>query len=632
MTSSTQQSVRVRGLVSSLLALAPLAALAALELWPSLATLVLVPATLTGAAVGLTHWNARRTARRGGAADVDHCEPSRVPIGAALALGLFVATLVLMAGADAGHATFTRLTREAPAAESEDAANEAAADPADRAPGMRTAASDALDDMLDFVAEGSGSLVSDAEVLWVRSVSPAHEDPVIYLRHLVLDRLAPEGIVASNRRAPRTRRDADDGARDGWVHLGVAPEGVPVHTYSIEARPLTLGTRRWTILPLPTPALSVALEPVRYSSDGPSVYDGLQRGVFTYECNAALVRTTQRELEQRPCVAPGSIGPFDANERYLVLPPDSPALRVLALHARRATRGADNDVERVLAIAATLQAFDYSLESSGFRGVDALADFVERRRGHCTEFAGAAMVMLRLVGVPARVAVGFMATRAPHGGWVARERNAHAWLEVPFEGLGWLTFDPTPSVGRADGAAGRWTPLSDEPAANSPEGAEPASWLDDAADAWGAWRAGDLGLAAALRGLADALPAGWVVALLVLSAAAATVWLGLRRRGPSGVTGERASAANRRPACASDLHARLSAELRAHGQPRPRAVTLASHAAALVCQERAPEMLPDLVQWAYQERYGPGLDETESAAAEALTASASERLRARNTV
>jgi len=220
------------------------------------------------------------------------------------------------------------------------------------------------------------------------------------------------------------------------------------------------------------------------------------------------------------------------------------------------------------------------------------------------------------------------ATRAPDGGWVARERNAHAWLEVPFEGLGWLTFDPTPSIGRAGGVAGRWTPLSDEPPPSRPRAAGPSTWLDGAADAWGAWRAGDLGLATALRSFADALPPRSFMALLAVPLVAVAAWLLLRRRERSPTANGRASAGPRRPAAADDLHARLSADLRKHGHPRPRAVTLASHAATLVRQERAPEMLPELVQWAYRERYGPALDTAESVAVQALTASASERLRA----
>lgn len=619
----------MRASVLSLLLACPLAAFAALELWPSLATLALVPATLAGAALGLTLWNARRTARRGGRADVDTAAQSRVLLGAALAGGLFLAALVLLAGVEAGHAALVELTRAAPDTTAESTAPEVASeDAAERRQRTRPLAHEAMDDMLDFVTEGSGSLVSDAEVLWVHAISPPCEDPVLYLRHLVLDRLAPEGIVASDRRAPARRLDADDGARDGWVQLGAAPAGVPVHTFTIEARPLTLAARGWTILPLPTPALSVALEPVRYSPDGPAVVDGLQRRAFTYECTAGLVRTTRRELEQRPCIAPGSAARGAAG-RYLELPAESPALRVLARHARRATRGADTDVERVLALAAYLQAFDYSLESSGFRGVDALADFVERRRGHCTEFAGAAMVMLRLSGVPARVAVGFTASRAPDGGWVARERNAHAWLEVPFEGLGWLTFDPTPSIGRADGEVSRWTPLDDEPPPSLARAPHTSQWLAEVADAWGAWIAGDLGLAAALRSGADALPRGSALAALVLAAAlAAATWLLRRRPGRPGGFDAETRPAGRPATVARDLHARLSADLREQGHPRPRSVTLASHAEALVQREHAPEMLPGLVQWAYRERYGPGLDATEIAAVQALTASASERMRA----
>ena len=62
-------------------------------------------------------------------------------------------------------------------------------------------------------------------------------------------------------------------------------------------------------------------------------------------------------------------------------------------------------------------------------------------------------VLLRALGIPARVAVGFTggAFDRARGVWRVNSGNAHAWVEVPFPGFGWLTFDPTP--GRADALA-----------------------------------------------------------------------------------------------------------------------------------------------------------------------------------
>ncbi len=68
------------------------------------------------------------------------------------------------------------------------------------------------------------------------------------------------------------------------------------------------------------------------------------------------------------------------------------------------------------------------------------------RRGFCQHFAGAMAVMLRSIGIPARVAVGYGTGHWDNGRkqWVVLDRDAHSWVEVWFPGRGWLPFDPTP--------------------------------------------------------------------------------------------------------------------------------------------------------------------------------------------
>jgi hypothetical protein len=60
--------------------------------------------------------------------------------------------------------------------------------------------------------------------------------------------------------------------------------------------------------------------------------------------------------------------------------------------------------------------------------------------------------MLRYLGIPARVAVGFSsgAYDAKRGRWIVTDHDAHAWVEAWFRGYGWLPFDPTPSAGRPE--------------------------------------------------------------------------------------------------------------------------------------------------------------------------------------
>jgi hypothetical protein len=68
------------------------------------------------------------------------------------------------------------------------------------------------------------------------------------------------------------------------------------------------------------------------------------------------------------------------------------------------------------------------------------------RSGYCQYFAGAMALMLRYVGIPARVAVGFAGPTFNGESWVFTDHDAHAWVEVWFKGYGWLPFDPTPAT------------------------------------------------------------------------------------------------------------------------------------------------------------------------------------------
>jgi transglutaminase-like putative cysteine protease len=78
----------------------------------------------------------------------------------------------------------------------------------------------------------------------------------------------------------------------------------------------------------------------------------------------------------------------------------------------------------------------------------ALVGFVtQTHAGYCQYFAGAMALMLRYLGIPARVAVGFAGGQYDPNQhlWNITDREAHAWVEVWFNGYGWLPFDPTPA-------------------------------------------------------------------------------------------------------------------------------------------------------------------------------------------
>ena len=92
--------------------------------------------------------------------------------------------------------------------------------------------------------------------------------------------------------------------------------------------------------------------------------------------------------------------------------------------------------------------FGYAEHPPLSAGAPPLVDFLERSKlGYCQQFAGTMALMLRYLGIPARVAVGFTSGTWSNGTWTVTDHDAHAWVEAWFAGYGWLTFDPTPGRG-----------------------------------------------------------------------------------------------------------------------------------------------------------------------------------------
>jgi transglutaminase-like putative cysteine protease len=94
----------------------------------------------------------------------------------------------------------------------------------------------------------------------------------------------------------------------------------------------------------------------------------------------------------------------------------------------------------------------------------ALADFVtQTKRGYCQHYAGAMALMLRYLGVPARVAAGFTSGSydSDKHEWKVTDHEAHDWVEVYFPGWGWMPFDPTPGRGLLNAAYDPSSPAFD---------------------------------------------------------------------------------------------------------------------------------------------------------------------------
>jgi protein-glutamine gamma-glutamyltransferase len=157
----------------------------------------------------------------------------------------------------------------------------------------------------------------------------------------------------------------------------------------------------------------------------------------------ALRRYTTVPVAGRPVQVP-LLGSHDAPEVDASLA-RSPYRRTLAM-AQRLSTGAHSELEVVARVERLLKQ-RYRYETNVQDGPRPLDSFLfGRHTGYCQHFSGAAALLLRLAGVPARVVTGFAPGRyeASRHAWQVRDVDAHSWVEVYFEGAGWVTVDPTP--------------------------------------------------------------------------------------------------------------------------------------------------------------------------------------------
>ncbi len=199
-----------------------------------------------------------------------------------------------------------------------------------------------------------------------------------------------------------------------------------------------------------------------------------------YEVQADVPRPTLEQIRAR------AVGGPDLDPAVTSLPDDVPA--IIGDTAREVTAGAQSPYDQLLALQTWFRSsqFRYSLDApvdSGFdgAGVDAVADFLRVRAGYCVHYASAFAVMARSLGLPARIVIGYLpgtaSTSSPQEGteYTVTSSQLHAWPEVAFQGIGWVPFEPTNSLGvptnfaSGSGAGGSTTPNTPEQDAAAPE-------------------------------------------------------------------------------------------------------------------------------------------------------------------
>ncbi|MER7727378.1 DUF3488 and transglutaminase-like domain-containing protein [Streptomyces sp. NPDC096323] len=293
------------------------------------------------------------------------------------------------------------------------------------------------------------------EVMSYRTNATGAQD--LYLRILALDQFNGNEWRASTRRLEDVPKRLPNPP-------GLSPD---VAVTEISTNISASASYRQTYLPLPYPATEVRVDGRwRFEPEGRTLVgdDGETTGGAQYGVSSLVVQPTAAQLA-RAGTAPAAL-----LREYTQVPGSLP--KVVRETAEGVTRGSSNAYERAVKLQNYFAAeggFTYDTSVSSGTGSAAIGRFLTNRRGFCVHFSFTMAAMARTLGIPARVAVGFTPGTAQSDGSVSVGlRDAHAWPELYFEGVGWTRFEPTPTRGSAPSYT-----LPDAPSGDSADPAQP---------------------------------------------------------------------------------------------------------------------------------------------------------------
>ncbi|MEU5268733.1 transglutaminaseTgpA domain-containing protein [Streptomyces hygroscopicus] len=303
------------------------------------------------------------------------------------------------------------------------------------------------------------------EVLRYRTSSQTTQD--LYLRIVALDQFDGTSWKSSERHVTDVPGQLPSPA-------GLGPS-VRVSSIDTSISAADWYAQNW--LPLPYPASRVQIDGRwRYEPEGRTLVG--DRGQTTrgarYRVTSLLVEPTAEQLADAPPPPPR------LRNEYTKVPDSLPS--VVARMAREVTAGADNAYQKAVKLQdwfAVNGGFRYDTQVQSGSGSAAIVRFLKRKEGFCVHFSFSMAAMARTLGIPARVAVGFTPGTAQADGTVSVGlKDAHAWPELYFEGVGWTRFEPTPSRGTQPDYTMEQTPSgepSDEPTTEPSASSEPTA-------------------------------------------------------------------------------------------------------------------------------------------------------------
>lgn len=271
-----------------------------------------------------------------------------------------------------------------------------------------------------------------------------------YLKLLTLDQ-----FVGTTWTARVSRSDVEEPRFNDQVGSLGSPPGLSddVKTSTTQTDIVIDGVET-TWLPIPTPATGIAgLDGTWYADQGLRAItssDSTTRGQ-TYTVNALQIEPTAEQLRDSSTSYP------DAVQSSLELPVPSP--EIIGEVASAVTADAGSHYDAAVAIQKYLRGSDFSYDTEapvreGFDGggADVIATFLDVKTGYCVHFASAMAIMAREVGIPARLALGYLpGEKSDDSGDEERydvdSHDLHSWPELYFVGIGWVPFEPTPGRG-----------------------------------------------------------------------------------------------------------------------------------------------------------------------------------------
>ena len=232
--------------------------------------------------------------------------------------------------------------------------------------------------------------------------------------------------------------------------------------------------------------------------------------------------------------------PPDADD-YLVVPETSHVADITA-RALEVTERASTPYDQALLLQTYLRSrpFEYQTSIPDPVTGDPVWDFLESGQGYCVQFATAMTVMARALGIPARMAVGFLPGQALPGAgartYEVRGDRAHTWPELHFEGIGWVRFEPTPAVqsGFPPAYADPFANAGDDPTLGGELPTSTAEPTTRPTTGAGTGVGGSFvdGVARTLREAPAWALVGGSLLVLLLAAGVAVAWRRLRHRAP----------------------------------------------------------------------------------------------------